>query len=137
LLPAADLLVAAGGFGLVAIDCGERPPRVPTAAWVRLQQIAEKQGTAVLLAAPWRMAGPVARAAIELRDARPRFLATGRPLLLGLEARVGISRGMAANGRWGADAAVCARAAADDAADAGPVRAEPEADVVRFWSRPA
>jgi hypothetical protein len=138
LLPAADLLVAAGGFGLVAIDCGERPPRVPTAAWVRLQQIAEKQGTAVVLAAPWRMAGAVARAAIVLRDARPRFLTAGRPLLLGLEARVGISRGMAANGNWGAGPAARADADADaTSAAGGPARAEPEADVVRFWSRPA
>jgi hypothetical protein len=101
---------------------------VPTAAWVRLQQVAEKQGTAVLLAAPWRMAGAVARAAIELRDARPRFLATGRPLLLGLDARVGISRGMAANGSWGSGS----RASA-----AAPAQADPATDVVRFWSRPA
>jgi hypothetical protein len=151
LLPAADLLVAAGGFGLVAIDFGERPPRVPTSAWLRLQQTAEKQGTAVLLAAPWRMAGAAARAAVVMRDAKPRFLTAGRPVLLGLDTHVGVSRGMASREAPGAADQVARRGGEgardgqeDIDADVNVVAdvdvdvdVDADADAVRFWSRPA
>jgi RecA/RadA recombinase len=35
-LPAAEIVLAAGGFGLVAVDLAESPARAPTAAWPRL-----------------------------------------------------------------------------------------------------
>jgi hypothetical protein len=92
LLQAADLLVAAGGFGLVAIDLGERPPRVPDASWVRLRHAAERQGTTVLVTAPRRLAGAAAAAAVVLRAPRPRFADAGAPLLLALETRASIER---------------------------------------------
>ena len=92
LLQAADLLVAAGGFGLVALDFGERPARVPDAAWVRLRHAAERQGTAVLVTAPRRIAGPAAAAAVVMRASRPHFVAAGAPLLVTLETRASIER---------------------------------------------
>lgn len=92
LLQAADLLVAAGGFGLVALDFGERPARVPDAAWVRLRHAAERQGTAVLVTAPRRLAGATAAAAVVLHAPRPRFATAGGPLLLALETRTSIER---------------------------------------------
>jgi RecA/RadA recombinase len=63
-LQAADLLVSAGGFGLVVVDFGEHPARVPTAAWLRLRHAAERQGTAVLVSAPARIVGAAAAAAL-------------------------------------------------------------------------
>jgi recA bacterial DNA recombination protein len=94
LLPAADMLIAAGGFGVVAIDFGERPARVPAPAWLRLKHSAEKQGTAVLLTAPFRLAGAAARAAVVMRDAQPRFAAAAGPLLVGLETRAHLERAL-------------------------------------------
>lgn len=54
---AAELIVSAGGFELLGLDLGDNPPRLPTAGWVRLRNVAEKQGTAVLLTARFPMAG--------------------------------------------------------------------------------
>lgn len=50
-LRAAELLVDAGGFDLVVLDLGETRPRLPDAVWVRLRHAAERQRTAVLVAA--------------------------------------------------------------------------------------
>ena len=91
-LQAADLLVAAGGFGLVALDVGERPGRVPDAAWLRLRHAAERQGTTVLVATPWRIVGGAAAAAVVMRAGTPRFVAAGGPLLSALEAHATVER---------------------------------------------
>jgi hypothetical protein len=91
-LQAADLLVAAGGFGLVAVDLGERPQRVPDAAWLRLRHAAERQGTAVVVATPWRIVGAVAAAAVVMHGARPNFVSAGGPLLVGLETCATVER---------------------------------------------
>jgi hypothetical protein len=91
-LQAAELLVAAGGFGMVAVDFGERPPRVPDAAWLRLRHAAERQGTAVLVAAPWRIVGAGAAAAVVMHGAHPRFVSVGQPLLAALETRATVER---------------------------------------------
>jgi hypothetical protein len=86
-LKATDLIVSAGGFGLVALDLGDERPRVPTAAWVRLKHGAERQGTSVLVATPSRTVGAFAAAAIEL-SATPRFFTDlGPPLLGGARAK--------------------------------------------------
>src|SRR5207247_7942429 len=86
-LQAADLLIAAGGFGLVAIDFGEDTPRPPAAAWLRLRHAAERQGTTALVVARGRSAGATAAVAVGLHGGRPDFVAAGGPLLAGLEAR--------------------------------------------------
>ncbi len=91
-LQATDLLVATGGFGFVAVDFGERPARVPDAAWLRLRHAAERQGTAVLIAAPWRIVGAVAAAAVVMHAAQPQFAAAGGPLLVALETRATVER---------------------------------------------
>lgn len=91
-LQAADLLLSAGGFGLVAIDFGEQPPRAPPAAWLRLRHTAERQGTAVLVTAPGRLAGAAAAVAVVLHGARPDFIDAGGPLLAALETRIDVER---------------------------------------------
>jgi protein ImuA len=87
-LKAADLVVSAGGFDIVALDLGDARPRVPTAAWVRLKHGAERQGTSVLVATPARAVGAFAAAAIELSGAAPHFLTDlGSPLYDGARVR--------------------------------------------------
>ncbi|HEX3697053.1 MAG TPA: hypothetical protein VH374_16875 [Polyangia bacterium] len=72
-LKAADLVVTAGGFGLVALDLGEGRARIPGAAWNRLKHAAERQQTALVVATPWRTVGAFAGAAISLRARQVRF----------------------------------------------------------------
>jgi len=91
-LQAADLLIGAGGFGLVAIDFGEQSPHAPTAAWLRLRHAAERQGTTVLVIAPGRCAGAAATAAVNLQGAQPLFVAASGPLLMSLQTRIAVER---------------------------------------------
>jgi hypothetical protein len=91
-LKAADLLVAAGGFGVVALDLGEGGARIPDAAWVRLKHAAERQRTAVIVAAPRASVGAFAAAAVELRARGPRFAAGGPGLLTAIETLVAVKR---------------------------------------------
>ena len=52
-IKAADMLVQAGGFGLVALDLGDVPPgvarRIPLATWYRLRRAIEDTPTVMLL----------------------------------------------------------------------------------------
>ncbi len=91
-LQAADVLIAAGGFGLVAIDFGEHAPRAPTAAWLRLRHAAERQGTTALVVALSRSAGAAATTAIVMQGPHPRFIMTGCPLLAALGTRIAVER---------------------------------------------
>jgi len=93
-LQAADILIAAGGFGLVVLDFGEQTPRAPTAAWLRLRHTAERQGTTALVVALARAAGATATTAVVLQDARPRFVAEGGPLLAAMETRAAVERAL-------------------------------------------
>jgi hypothetical protein len=102
-LAAAEIVLGAGGFGLVALDLGEATPqlRVPTAAWLRLKRGAEQQGTAVLVTSARRPQGALGACAVTLAQGRPRFAGrTGEgqdagvpPLLVGLEASASAERG--------------------------------------------
>ena len=92
-LKAADLVVAAGGFDLVALDLGDVHPRSPTAAWIRLKHGAERQGTTIVVATPARAVGAFAAAAVELSAAAPVFAPSARPLLQGLSATATRGRG--------------------------------------------
>ena len=51
-LQCTDLLIQAGGFGLVVLDLGDTPPetarRIPLASWFRLRHAAERTGSALL-----------------------------------------------------------------------------------------
>jgi recA bacterial DNA recombination protein len=113
-LKAADLLLTAGGFGLLALDLGEG--RVNGSAWNRLKHAAERQQTAVLVATPWRTVGAFAAAAISLRARHVRFhrrhaggdasgatSAACPPLLADLETVVERERGGAALDRAAAE----------------------------------
>lgn len=93
-LQAADILIGAGGFGLVVLDFGEQAPRAPTAAWLRLRHTAERQGTTALIVALARGAGAAATTAVVLHDARPRFVVEGGPLLSTLETHVAVERAL-------------------------------------------
>jgi hypothetical protein len=112
-LAATEIVIAAGGFGLVALDLGEAHTRPPMAAWLRLKRGAEQQGTAVLATSSRRLPGALGACAVTLSDAQPRFEASasdtgderapgpaGAPaLLLGLEASASVDRGGEAAGR--------------------------------------
>jgi protein ImuA len=89
---AADLVLGAGGFDLIALDLGDARPRLPAAGWIRFKHGAEKQGTTVLVAAPARAAGSCAAAVVELGPGAARFVADGGPLFSGLETRANVSR---------------------------------------------
>jgi recombination protein RecA len=67
-LRATDLLVRCPGFALVALDLGERPPRVPLTVAFRLRLTVHRTGTALLIMARRRIAGP--SAALALRAVR-------------------------------------------------------------------
>lgn len=60
---AVNLVLQAGGFGVVALDVGEVPPaslrRLPYTTWLRLQRVVEGTGTVCVIAG----AEPVARSA--------------------------------------------------------------------------
>jgi len=90
---AADLVLGAGGFDLIALDLGDARPRLPTAGWIRFKHGAEKQGTTVLVSAPARAAGSCAAAVVELAPGAPRFVADGAPLFAGVNARAVKERG--------------------------------------------
>jgi hypothetical protein len=101
-LKAADLLIGAGGFGLVALDLGDgraagrgaagAPTGIPSAAWLRLKHAAARQGTTVLVAAPRRTVGAFASAAVQLAARAPRFDGGGPPLLTAIETSVEVLR---------------------------------------------
>lgn len=95
-LHAAELLVASGGWGLVALDLGERPAHAPAAAWQRLRNAAARQRSVVLVTSPWRVAGTAATAAVTMKDHHPQFARDpgAVPLLLGLDTRAVIDRGV-------------------------------------------
>ena len=119
-LKAADLVVNAGGFDVIALDLGDERPRVPvpTASWVRLKHGAERQGTSVLVVTPARVVGAFAAAAVELSAATPRFFERdetqadlgGPPLLDGARVKIECLRraGRSANDNPGESHAPCA-----------------------------
>ena len=94
-LKAADLVVAAGGFDLVALDLGDERLRPPTAAWMRLQHGAERQGTTIVVATPAPALGSFAAATIELSATAPSFVGTSSwsALFAGLRVQATPTRG--------------------------------------------
>jgi hypothetical protein len=96
-LKAVDLVVAAGGFGTVALDLCDARLRIPDAAWVRLRHAARAQGTTVLVASGARRLGAFAAAAIDL-DGAPAFGGAGPPLFAGLDVRASRIRNGRAQG---------------------------------------
>jgi len=91
-LKAADLLLSAGGFGLLAVDLGSQTLRAPTAAWQRLQRAAEKHRTALLVSAPSSAAGFLATISVALERPTPSFVQEGAPLFVGLDVTAAVTR---------------------------------------------
>jgi len=93
-LRAAELLLGAGGFGLVVLDLGSLATAVRGAPWPRLVHAAERTRSALLVVATQRLAGACAALGLEL-DAR-RVMWSERPghlaLLAGIDARLTIAR---------------------------------------------
>ncbi|TMB05709.1 MAG: hypothetical protein E6J70_01730 [Deltaproteobacteria bacterium] len=93
-LRAAEMLLGAGGFGLVALDIGDAGRPCPTPAWPRLARAAERSGTALLVIEPRRQAGTFAAVGLEVAGRRARWGGgPGRLVVLdGIDARMLIAR---------------------------------------------
>jgi hypothetical protein len=97
LLAAAEAIVAAGGFGLLVLDFGERVPFVPGAAWLRLRRVAGAPGTVVLAVAQRPLPGLLGSVSVALPQARPLFARTdldAPALLEGLHTLPAVSRNL-------------------------------------------
>jgi len=89
---AAEILLGAGGFGLVVLDVDAS--RTATGVWPRLARAAERTGSALLVVASRREAGTFAALGLELDARCVRWSGgPGRLVLLeGIDARVTVAR---------------------------------------------
>jgi RecA/RadA recombinase len=89
---AAEILLAAGGFGLVVLDVDTT--RSGAGRWPRLARAAERTRSTLLVVAPRREAGTFAAVGLELGARRVRWSGgPGRLVLLeGIDARVTVAR---------------------------------------------
>ena len=96
-LKSTELLVSAGGFALVALDLGDLRPHLPATAWIRLRQVAQRQGTAVLLAARFPLAGSCCTTSVQLQQKGVDFslarAVSHPPLFTALASSVSLQRG--------------------------------------------
>jgi recA bacterial DNA recombination protein len=83
IVKAAELVLEAGGFGLVVVDFGETPRTLTYASSLRIARAAERSGAAVIAIAPWRMCGTFAALSIAASRAETSFsrLAPGSPVM--------------------------------------------------------
>ncbi len=83
IVKAAQLVLEAGGFGLVVVDFGEAPRPLAYASALRIARAAERSGAAVMAIAPWRMCGTFAALSIAASRADASFsrLAPGSPAM--------------------------------------------------------
>lgn len=91
---AADLVLRAGGFGVVVLDVGESVPRVPDAAWLRLGREAERSHAALVVLSPLRATGAFAAITVETSGPTPRLDGGGASprVLRAVEACVAVVR---------------------------------------------
>lgn len=86
-LKAADHVVHAGGFGLVALDLADIPPRIlrriPLVCWFRLRRAVEGTPVILLVATPQPMTGSSAALVVEMRGARAVWSGAANARLLG------------------------------------------------------
>ena len=82
IIKAAELVLEAGGFGLVVLDFGEAPRALTHASALRIARAAERSGAAVIALAPWRMCGTFAALSLAASRAETSFsqLAPGAPM---------------------------------------------------------
>ncbi len=83
IVKAAQLVLEAGGFGLVVVDFGEAPRALAHASALRIARAAERSGAAVIAIAPWRMCGMFAALSLAASRAETSFsrLAPGSPVM--------------------------------------------------------
>lgn len=83
IVKAAELVLEAGGFGLVVVDFGEAPRSLTHASALRIARAAERSGAAVIAIAPWRMCGTFAALSLTASRAETSFsrLAPGSPVM--------------------------------------------------------
>jgi len=92
-LRCAELILEAGGFGLVALDLGTPPARhLRTSMWPRLARAAERAGAAAILVTDRRVAGSCAAMSLAVA-ARTRHWSRGAwPLFDGLTLQLAVAR---------------------------------------------
>jgi recA bacterial DNA recombination protein len=73
IVKAAELVLEAGGFGLVVIDFGETPRTISQASALRIARAAERSSAAVIAIAPWRMCGTFAALSLSTSRAETSF----------------------------------------------------------------
>jgi len=106
---AADLVLQAGGFGVVVVDLGTNAVPLPLSIALRLAREAERSGAAVIVIAPHRICGTFAALSLQLSRLEASFnrLTSASPWLFdGLVIRASTVRNQL--GRTGASAIVCA-----------------------------
>jgi hypothetical protein len=83
IVKAAELVLEAGGFGLVVVDFGDAPRTLAYASALRIARAAERSGAAVIAIAPWRMCGTFAALSLAASRAETSFsrLAPGSPVM--------------------------------------------------------
>ena len=93
-LRAAEIILGASGFGLVALDVGDARTPCPSPGWPRLARAAERSGTAFLVLGPRRQAGTFAALGLEVTGRRAHW--SGGPgrlgMLDGVDSRVMVAR---------------------------------------------
>jgi RecA/RadA recombinase len=87
-LKSVDLLIQAGGFGLVVLDLADTPDkearRIPLASWFRLRHAAERTGAALVAVERQINARSCSALQIEMRRKRPVWMGK---LLRGIDTR--------------------------------------------------
>jgi hypothetical protein len=119
IIKAAELVLEAGGFGLVVVDFGEAPRSLTQASALRIARAAERSGAAVIAIAPWRMCGTFAALSLSTNRAETSFsrLAPGSPAMFdGLAVDAMVAR----NKMGGTGRRVRVRALVDPVQDPNP-----------------
>jgi recA bacterial DNA recombination protein len=119
IVKAAELVLEAGGFGLVVVDFGEAPRSLTHASALRIARAAERSGAAVIAIAPWRMCGTFAALSLTASRAETSFsrLAPGSPVMFdGLAVDAMVAR----NKMGGTGRRVRVRALVDPVQDTNP-----------------
>lgn len=89
----AELVLQAGGFALVILDFGAGSPRgLRSLVWPRLARAAERSRAALLIAAPYRLAGSFSTLNLQLRPLRSCWSPGIRPLFEGFKVEVTLAR---------------------------------------------
>ena len=83
ILKAAEMVLEAGGFGLVVIDFGDIFRAIPDSAVLRIARAAERSGAAVIAIAPRRICGTFAALSLTMNRASASFsrIRPGAPAL--------------------------------------------------------